>query len=141
MQTKGTQDDGGGLRIDEMKSAVKKFLELESRKFQLAKYQGYEFDITMWLAKYAACQKKSPTSKYASDLAEDLQKHKKEVGRISAHMMKLACADAEDLDGGKIPQLLEEIMKCDSRHEELKDWSIKFGLAESAKVSKRKKKA
>ena len=107
VQAKGTQDDGGGLKIDEMKSAVKKFLELERRKFQLAKYQEYEIAIMMWLAKYAASQKKSSTSKYASDLAEDLQKHKKEVGRISAHMMKLACADAEDLYENKIPQLLE----------------------------------
>ena len=123
-----------------MTAAVTKFLELENRKYHLTKYQEYEFSITTWVARYNASQKKSATSKYCSSLMEDLTKHKVHVGRISATMMKLACADESDLEPSAIPQLLEDINKCSARHEELKDWAIKFGLCEQDKAGKRKKK-
>jgi hypothetical protein len=130
----------GELKIDEMTAAVNKSLELENRKYHLTKFQEFEFSITTWVAKYNASQKKSSTSKYCVSLMEDLTKHKDHVGRISGKMMKLACADESDLDSSTIPQLLEDINKCCARHDELKEWAVKFGLATQDKAGKRKKK-
>ena len=129
----------GELKIDEMAAAVKKFLELENRKYHLTKFQEFEFAITTWAAKYNASEKKSSTSKYCVSLMEDLTKHKDHVGRISGKMMKLACADESDIDSSTIPQLLEDINKCCARHDELKNWAVKFGLAAQDKAGKGKK--
>ena len=72
-------------------------------------------------------------------MVDDLTKHKAVTSKMASKMLKPASTDVGDIDMAGIPKLMEELEHCHKRHEDLKDWAEKFGLADAAKKTKRKK--